>query len=122
MCLYAQEVREKHGSFMAYVISLPKVTDETPEHMINQMNCALGIADPALDGGSIMASRVMELSEVGKTCVYHWSFAPNSLWSGEAGLAKNWFGCGVGLGVTSPESVWASLLAADFSCPVLQGK
>lgn len=78
-----QDVREREGSFMEHVIRLP--LDDPPIETIDKLNSLLGLDDPGFSGKSIMEQSA-NAGEVGKTCVYHWSFAANSLWSGEAGL------------------------------------
>lgn len=67
---------------MAYVIGLPN--DDFPAETIDKLNAALGLTDPEMAGASIMKQRTVLVSHVEPTCVYHWSFAPSSLWSGEA--------------------------------------
>ena len=54
------------------------------EETINKLSGILGIADPTLAGSTLMQSQNHEPGTVGKTCVYNWSFAPSSLWSGDA--------------------------------------
>lgn len=67
---------------MEYVIGLPN--DDFPAETIDKLNAALGLTDPEMAGTSIMKQRTAYVSHVEPTCVYHWSFAPSSLWSGEA--------------------------------------
>jgi hypothetical protein len=69
---------------MSYVVGLP--IGDFPAETIDKMNAALGLGDPALAGSALMSQTRMSVSDVGTTCLYHWSFAPNSLWSGEAGI------------------------------------
>ena len=54
------------------------------EETIDKLNGILGIDDPTLAGSTLMQSQNHEPGTVGKTCVYNWSFAPSSLWSGDA--------------------------------------
>ena len=82
--LAAQEVRDKDGSFMSYVVGLP--IGDFPVATIDKMNTALGLGDPALAGSALMTQNRMSVFHVGTTCLFHWSFAANSLWSGEAGI------------------------------------
>ena len=66
---------------MGYVVGLGN--DDSAEHTIDRLNGLLGVEGANLAGSHLMEKVTCNATSVGFTCIYHWSFAPSSLWSGE---------------------------------------
>ena len=63
---------------MKYAVGLEN--DDSPKARLNGL---IGVEGDNLAGPQLMKKVTYNASSVGFTCVYNWSFAPNSFWSGE---------------------------------------